>query len=332
MIRLCANENPYGAPPGVARALASAGGELALYPDGPSSALKTRLAEVLGTGPENVLAGSGSDEILRLACEAFLAPGKTAACSRYSFYRFRQLAGLRGAALSLAAQPAFRHDPDSLLRAARGASLLYIDNPNNPSGTFLDFEALEAVLRNVPADVPVLLDEAYYEYARLEPGYPESLPERIGRHPNLLVCRTFSKAYGLAGLRVGYCAGAPGLIARLERLRPTFNVSVAAQKAASAALESADWVRRTAGLLVAERKRLARELDAAGFAVAPSAGNFLLLHAPAAARDALREAGILAASLEPYGLPDCIRLGVGLPEDNDAVLAALAETAAAKAG
>jgi histidinol-phosphate aminotransferase len=274
-----------------------------------------------------VAVGNGSDELGRLVCEAFLSPGDEGLCSASAFIRFRQWAALMGSKARLVPEREHRHDLDALARAVgRRTKLVFIASPNNPTGTYCSAAGLEAFLRRVPRRVLVLLDEAYYEYAARRPDYPRSLPGLLRRHPNLVVLRTFSKAYGLAGLRVGWMAARPELTAWVDRIRMPFNVSLPAQEAARAALADAAHVRRGVDWVEAERPRLARELERRGLRVVPSSANFVMAEAPVPAEELFRRLlrrGVIVRPLAEYGLERHLRISIGGRSENRRLLAAL---------
>jgi histidinol-phosphate aminotransferase len=318
-IKLASNENPLGPGPHSRAALAAAIANVGHYPDGSGHGLRARIARRHAVDISQVTLGNGSNEILVMLAEAFLVPGLEAVHSQYAFAVYPgaiQASGATGRAAAAwppgHAQP-LGHDPDALV-AAVGAKtrMLFIANPNNPTGTWLDDRQLDALLRAVPPDVIVVLDEAYHEYAA-PCGVPDGT-ERLKRHPNLVVTRTFSKAYGLAGLRVGYAISHPDLADVLNRIRQPFNVSVPGLAAAAAAIDDHAHLERTVALNHAGIARLREGLAGLGVIAPPSAGNFVLADFGRAARpidQALLREGVIVRPLENYGLPNHLRISTG---------------------
>jgi histidinol-phosphate aminotransferase len=332
IIKLASNENPLGMPPAARAAAAAALADVARYPDGNGTALKAALSERLGVPPSWLTLGNGSNDILELAAALTLAPGGGCVYSQHAFAVYALAAQARGARATETPARELGHDLEAM-RAAIGAGtrLVYIANPNNPTGTLLAPEALQAFLRGVPAHVTVVLDEAYNEYLPPAVQY-DSLPW-VRRHPNLIVSRTFSKVYGLAGLRVGYGIAQPALTDLLNRIRQPFNVNAVAQAAARAALDEVDFVRRSVELNERGRTLLCGALAAMGLQLAPAYGNFVLVRiGPAAAvYQQLLKRGVIVRPVANYGLPEWLRITVGLPEENARFLRELPE-AIARAG
>jgi histidinol-phosphate aminotransferase len=324
MLQLAANENPLGMPPGAQEAAARAVAGADRYPDGTGAQLKAALVARLGVAPEGIVLGSGSCEILTMAAQALVQPGEGIVSSQYGFLVYGQAARLAHAVHTVVPARDFGHDLGAMTRAIdAGTRLVFIANPNNPTGTFLGGDALLAFLQAVPAHVTVLLDEAYTEYLMPSQRYDAIAWTR--RLPNLVVARTFSKAYGLAGLRVGYGIAQPALAARFEPVRPRFNLTAPALAAAVAALADDAFQARSHALNLAGRDQLGQGLQALGLRCLPSAGNFVMVEAGDAAglHRALLAQGIAVATLDGYGLPRWLRISVGLPEQNTRVLDAV---------
>lgn len=336
-IKLASNENPLGPGPAARAALAGALGGVGLYPDGAGHALRSKLASKYGVALEQVTLGNGSNDILVLLAGAFLTPGVEAVHSRYAFAVYPGAIQACGATARVApARPpggvqALGHDP-AAIRSAVGpmTRMVFIANPNNPTGTWLDETEMDALLQSIPADVIVVLDEAYHEYSA-----PLGVPDAtrwLSRHPNLVVTRTFSKAYGLAGLRIGYALSHPDLANLLNRVRQPFNVSVPGLAAAAAALDDRAHLEATRALNRAGIERLRAGLGALGIGAPPSAGNFVLadIGRPAGpVGDALLKRGVIVRPVANYGLPNHLRITTGTAEQNERLLAALGEVAAA---
>jgi histidinol-phosphate aminotransferase len=338
IVKLASNENPLGAPEAARRAIAASAADVGRYPDGNAFALKERLGHRLGVPQDWLTVGSGSNDILEMAAAATLAPGRSCVFSQYSFAVYALATQARGARAIVVPARDFGHDLPAMARAlAADTVLVYLANPNNPTGTFVEAVVLESFLAQVPPGVVVVLDEAYNEY--LPPSLRYDAVALVRRHPNLLVSRTFSKAYGLAGLRVGYGVAQPGLTDLLNRVRMPFNVSTPAQAAACAALADGSFLERSYDVNLAGRERLSQALRALGLRVVPSFANFVLVHVGPAAgvyRELLAR-GVIVRPVANYDLPEWLRVTVGLPRENERFLQALpaalaAARAAAQAG
>jgi histidinol-phosphate aminotransferase len=294
------------------------------YPDSNGTALKQALAARLDVPPDWLTLGSGSSELLELAAQVSLKPGEGVVYSQYGFVVYAQATAHAHARATVVPAREFGHDLDAM-RAAIGddTRLVFVANPNNPTGTFIDAAPLLAFLQSVPSHVTVLLDEAYTEY--LSPAQRYDSVEWVRRLPNLIVARTFSKAFGLAGLRIGYGVSQPPLASRMNAQRPRFNVTTPAQAAAVAALGDTAFLARTYELNTAGREQLAAGFQALGLSFVPSSGNFLMVRVgdAQAVHARLLAAGIEVSLVGNYGLPEWLRITVGLPEQNKAVLAAL---------
>ncbi|MGH8799064.1 MAG: histidinol-phosphate transaminase [Casimicrobiaceae bacterium] len=329
IVKLASNENPRGPSPKVRAAIAAAAADVTRYPDGNGFALKQALAARFDVGLEQIVLGNGSNDILELATQAFLRPGDHAVYSQHAFAVYPLATQARGAhGIEVPARD-LGHD----LAAMRGAltretRIVFVANPNNPTGTWLPPADVAGFVASVPRDVLVVLDEAYNEY--LEAGQQANSAAWIAGYPNLIVSRTFSKAYGLAGLRVGYGIADAAVADMMNRVRQPFNVNSVAQAAALAALADSAYVAESARLNFAGLAQLMRGLDAVGVAYVRSHGNFLLVRVAAAGDgagsvyEALLRAGVIVRPVANYGLPDHVRVTVGLPEENARFLAALA--------
>ncbi len=336
-VKLASNENPLGPGPRARAALAAAIGNVAHYPDGSGHGLRARIAQRLGVDIGQVTLGNGSNDILVLLAEAFLVPGAEAVYSQYAFAVYPIAVQASGATARVApawpaghAQP-LGHDAGALTAAVGPKTrVMFVANPNNPTGTWLDAAELDALLRAVPPDVIVVLDEAYHEYSQAQ-GVPDGM-RWLARHPNLIVTRTFSKAYGLAGLRVGYAISHPDVADILNRIRQPFNVSVPALAAAAAALDDREHLEATVALNRDGIERLCSGLAELGITAPPSAGNFVLadLGRPVSPVDhrLLRE-GVIVRPLGNYGLPNHLRITTGTAAQNERLLAAMAVAVAA---
>lgn len=331
LVELGSNENPYGPSPRVRDAVAGVLGELHRYPDPRGGDLKRALAGRYGVDPAQIVLGNGSHELLMQLAQVFAGPGVDVVMSQYGFAVFAIAAQAVGArarvapALPRDAAMPRGHDLDAMLAAITPATrLVYLANPNNPTGTWFPRDTFAAFLARVPRHAVVVVDEAYAELADA-PDYASALA-LLDACPNLVVTRTFSKAHALAGLRIGYAIADRGLAAVLERVRESFNLGVVSLAAARAALDDESHLRATAALNTGQRARLAAALRERGWPVSPSQANFLLVEF--GARTADIEAGLLARGvvLRPmagYGLPDCLRITVGTEDENRRLLAAL---------
>lgn len=333
-IKLASNENPYG-PGALARQAMSASlADIGLYPDGGGFDLKVKLARRHDVAPECITLGNGSNDLLVMLAEAFLTADTEAVYSQYGFAVYPLVVQATGAIARVApALPeghamALGHDLTAFARLVTPQTrLVFIANPNNPTGTWLDGENLRDFVRSMPPTTLVVLDEAYYEYGR-ELGCPDATAW-LAECPNLVVLRTFSKAHGLAGLRVGYALSSPEVAEVLNRIRQPFNVNSIALAAASAALDDDEHIQRSVQLNNAGREALRNGLAALGLASHPSAGNFVLVDIRqngAAAYESLLRRGVIVRPLAGYGLPDHLRVTIGTLEENQRFLAALAAT------
>ncbi|MEQ1556610.1 MAG: histidinol-phosphate transaminase [Gallionella sp.] len=325
IVKLASNENPLGASPLAIAAARAALTEVSLYPDGNGYALKSALVQRYGVKLEQVFLGNGSNDLLELAARAFLTVGDKAVYSDHSFAVYplaTQAVGATG--ISVKANN-FGHDLDAMRMAAveQGAKMIFIANPNNPTGTFLSGVALHAFLRALPAHILVVLDEAYNEYLPLENRY--NSVAWLAEFPNLIISRTFSKAYGLASLRVGYALGNAVVMDMINRVRQPFNVNSMAQAAATAALGDDEFVKRTFELNQRGMLQLTQGLSALGLSHIPSQANFVSFHVVNAARiyRRLLELGVIVRPIANYAMPDYLRVSIGLETENNKFLAAL---------
>jgi len=326
IVKLASNENPLGASPRALAAIENALLEAARYPDGNGYGLKSALSERLAVTREQIVLGNGSNDVLEMAARALLAPGASAVYSQYAFAVYPlavQAAGARGIVV-----PArdWGHDLHAMLRAiAPDTRIVFIANPNNPTGTLARPDELAAFIAAVPAEVAVVLDEAYYEYLAVDLR-GDSLAW-LAAHPNLIVTRTFSKAYGLAGLRVGYALCAPQLADLLNRVRQPFNVSSLAQAAAVAAMDDDAFLAECLAINAAGMVQLTAGLRELGVEYIPSHGNFVCCRVgdAAAVNRALLERGVIVRPVAGYGMPEHLRVSIGLESENARFLTALAE-------
>lgn len=324
IIKLASNENPLGMPASAKRAMAQAADELGRYPDSNGFELKAALSAKFNVPGDWLTLGNGSNDILEMVAAALLAPGRSCVYAQHSFAVYALATQARGARSIVAPAKDLGHDLDAMLAAiAPDTTLLYIANPNNPTGTHLQADAIEAFLARVPQRVVVVIDEAYNEYLPPERRFDSTTWVR--RFPNLLISRTFSKAYGLAGLRVGYGIAQPELTDLLNRVRQPFNVNGVAQAAAVAALSDTAFVERSYQLNASGMQQLVDGMRSLRLPWVPSFGNFVLFKVSNAAHVyvELLKCGIIVRPVANYGLPDWLRVTVGLPEENRRFLHAL---------
>lgn len=329
LVKLSANENPLGSSPAALAALAE-GHNPADYPDPDARTLRVKIAEVHGLDPDRIVCGTGSGELLHCAVQALAGPGDEVLCSRYSFSLYPLLAQKVGATPVLADDTEYGASVDKLLAAVTSRTkVVLLDNPNNPVGTFLPPAEVARLHAGLPTDVLLVIDEAYGEY--VDPAFQTDAFALAAAHENVLVSRTFSKAYGLASERIGWVTGAAHLIDLVNRMRGAFNVSVSGQKAAIAALGDQGFVVRSRKHNARERARLADAIAALGnhgISASPSEANFLLVHfegevTAAQALEALSDAGYAVRHLPSQGLPNSLRITIGKTEDMTRVIVTL---------
>jgi histidinol-phosphate aminotransferase len=329
-VKLASNENPLGPSPKAMAAARQALGEANWYPDGGSKRLREVLALRYGVRAEEVFVGLGSSEIIDLASRVLLRPGLTGITSEGSFALFAIAIRASGGKLVQTPMRNYTFDLDAIAAAVTTETrVIYIANPNNPTGTAFGAAEFDVFLKKVPGDVLVVLDEAYTEYAERR-DLPKAM-EIFKKYNNLLTLKTFSKVYGLAGLRIGYGIGHPTLVAEMNKLRTPFNVTSVGQAAALAALDDAEHVRRSVEMNHAERARLFRRLQGMGLRPVASETNFLFIPTGANAKgmcDELLHEGVIVRPLAWMGFPDAIRISVGDPDENSKLLAAMAKVMA----
>jgi histidinol-phosphate aminotransferase len=331
--KLASNENALGPSPLALAAAREAAARAHLYPDGSAFLLRSGLAAHLGVGLDEVFVGNGSNELIELLVRTFVLDDEEVVTSAQSFVAYRLATQAHGRTLVEAPMKArFHYDLDGLkARVNSRTKLVFLANPDNPTGTWFTERELLPLLDAVPKSTLVVLDEAYVEFVEA-PGFQDALALRK-RYPNLVVLRTFSKIHGLAGLRLGYGLARPELVAFIDRVRAPFNTNLVAQAAGLAALSDTGHVEKTRALVRAERPRLEAGLKGLGAVVPPSQGNFLLADFPGRSGKEIFEAmlreGVVVRPVGGYGFPSAIRITVGLPAENARALAALARVLAA---
>jgi histidinol-phosphate aminotransferase len=324
IVKLASNENPRGIGPRTRAAIEAALGDLARYPDGNGFELKDALSRRYGVGMDSIVLGNGSNDVLELVAMAFLGAGSSAVYSQHSFAVYPLATQARGArGISVPAKD-YGHDLGAMARAvAADTRVVFIANPNNPTGTFAPYDDIAAFLKSVPGCV-VVLDEAYNEY--LPPDLRVDTVKWLKRHPNLVITRTFSKAYGLAGLRVGYAMAHPSIADLMNRVRQPFNVNSIALTAAAAALDDMEFVARSYAENRSGMKRIEEGARALGLEYIPSFGNFIAIRVGKAGEvfKRLLKRGVIVRPVAGYELPEHLRVSIGTPEENERFLTALA--------
>ena len=327
IIKLASNENPLGVSPLAMSAIQAAIADLARYPDGNGFELKQALAKRYGVEMAQIVLGNGSNDVLNAAARAFLGPASEAVYSQHAFAIYAleiQYTGARGVQ---APAREFGHDTSAMLAALTPRTrMLFIANPNNPTGTLIGAAELHGFLRKVPPQVIVVLDEAYNEY--IPAALKSDSLAWLAEFPNLIVTRTFSKAYGLAGLRVGYAFAHPGVADLMNRVRQPFNVNSISLAAAAAALDDHEFVRRSFELNQAGMRQVTAGLARLGLDFIPSAGNFVSVDVKdgAAVFQRLLERGVIVRPIGAYGMPAYLRVSIGLESENARLLEALAQS------
>ena len=334
IVKLASNENPLGPSPRALTAIRDALSGLARYPDGNGFELKTALSAKLGISMATLTLGNGSNDVLELAARAFLTPEHEAVFSEHAFAVYPIVTQAIGATARVArANPpdhpmSYGHDPAALLALINDRTrLVFIANPNNPTGTWLKTAELEAFLAAVPESVIVVVDEAYGEYVDAEADCPDAL-RWLDRFPNLIVTRTFSKVYGLAGLRVGYAVSHPQVADLLNRVREPFNVNSLALVAAAAALDDVEHLKRSKALNRAGMKQLQEACRQLGLNWLPSVGNFLCVDMGRPGREVFLELlkrGVITRPVDNYGLPRFLRITIGAEAENARLIEALTD-------
>ncbi len=324
IVKLASNENPLGPSPLAREAAVQALSEAQLYPDGGCCVLRDRLAEIFGLRPEQFILGNGSNEIIELLGHAFVGPGDEVVMGSQAFIVYKLITLLFGGTPVEVPMPAYRHDLDAMRKAITPKTrLVFVASPNNPTGCENTAAEIRDFVESLPDHVIFVLDEAYAEYM----DAPADLRPLISAGRKVLCTRTFSKIYGLAGLRVGYGYGPAELVKLLHQVRQPFNVNSIAQAAALAALGDKAFVERSRAVNAAGLRQLNTGLRALGFSPIPSVANFVAVEIPNA-KDvfvALQKRGLIVRPLAPYGMRDFLRITVGTEDQNARLLAALSE-------
>jgi len=330
IVKLASNENPFGVPESARKAMAEAAAELGRYPDANGFELKAALARRYDVPADWITLGNGSNDILEIAAHAFVQKGQAVVYSQYSFAVYALAAQGVGARGIVVPAVDYGHDLDAMAAAIDADTrLVYIANPNNPTGTFISAPQIEAFLAKVPPSVVVVLDEAYNEYLEQKDQFEST--QWVRQFPNLIVSRTFSKAYGLAGLRVGFAIAQPAVTDLMNRIRQPFNVNSLAQAAAIAALNDRDFLQKGFENNRAGYQQLTAAFEELKLQYVRSHGNFVLVKvgdddgAGARVNIALLKQGVIVRPVGAYGLPQWLRISIGLPEENARLIVALRE-------
>ena len=321
-IKIASNENPLGPSPKAVAAITAALKDLHRYPDGDCFYLKRRLSEKLGVDRSRVILGNGSNELIEMIVRTFLRVGEAIIAGEHAFAIYHLVAQAAGGRTIPVPHKGFQFDLDAMAKAITSDTrIVFLDNPNNPTGTMYTRNEWEAFLKVVPRDVLVVVDEAYFEFVD-DPAYPDSLQyhddDRL-----LVTLRTYSKICGLAGVRVGYGVSSPEIIDALNRIRQPFNVNSLAQVGALAAIDDEDHIRRTRENNRQGLAYLRRELDRLGLEYAPSWANFLLVKVGVGAYQKLLPEGVIIRPMEGYGFPGYARVSVGAPRENERFIVAM---------
>ncbi|MEO3945191.1 histidinol-phosphate transaminase [Gorillibacterium sp. CAU 1737] len=331
--KLASNENPFGCSPKAKEAIIRELDHLSLYPDGAAVELTETVAKHVGVEPNQLIFGCGSDEVIEMIAKAFLLPGEETVMATHTFSQYRHNAEIEGAVIVEAEMKDGTHDLDAMLaKVTERTKIVWVCNPNNPTGTILSHEVIAGFLNRISPDVLVVLDEAYIEYVT-EPDFPNGL-ELLKQHKNLILLRTFSKIYGLAALRIGFGIGHPDVIKLVNQVRPPFNTTRTAQAAAKAAILDEEFIERCR---VANREGieyLTSEFDRLGLTYFPAHGNFIMVetgHPSKELFDALLRKGYIIRAGHALGFPTSLRVTVGSREQNEGFIVALTEVLAERA-
>lgn len=326
-IKLASNENPLGASPKAIEAMEAAGSRMHLYPDPDATDLKAAAASYFRCRPEQIITGNGSDEIIDLLCRAYLEPGNEVIIPECTFSYYRIASLVCGAQILTTAMKDFTIDVDDILKKVSAATkMIFIANPNNPTGTCLTRDEVMKLVSGIPAETLLVMDEAYAAFVRQENFM--SAVNLINDHANIAAIYTLSKSHGLAGVRVGFCLAGESIIETLSRIKPPFNMNILALKGGEAALKDTDFLNKTLETNRQGLDSLYNRIGKLGLTCIPSQTNFVLIrigeHAERVYEDLLKK-GIITRSMKSFGLGEYLRVTIGLPRENDAFISALEE-------
>ncbi len=332
VVKLASNENPLGPSKKAIAAMKNALKNVFFYPDSNSFELKQAVSRKYGIKPENIVVGAGSDEIIELLAKLFFNPEDEIIISDHAFIRYKMAGKLMNSKVVSIPMKNYTHDLDAMADAVNGSTkAIFIANPNNPTGTYntkAEFEAFLARLLSLSLSIPplVIMDEAYYEYGRLEKNYPETI-NYLSKYPNLVILRTFSKVYALAGLRAGYGFASRDIVDYIDRIRPPFNLNSLVQAAGAASIADASQVKKGTVLVAKEKEALYKELKKLEIPFIRSAANFVLMEIkPFSGKEVfekLLRLGVIVRAMDEYELPNFVRVSIGLPAENKAFLRAV---------
>lgn len=330
-IKMSANENALGCSPQATAAYIDAAARLNLYPDSRQTNLRAAIAAKYGLEPERLIFGCGSDEVFGLIADTYLSPGDNAVQGEYGFSAFSIATRKEGAQIRSAREPNYTVDVDEMLKLVdERTKVVWLANPANPTGTVISGDEVRRLHAGLPSHAILVVDGAYREFAT-DPDFEDGV-DLVRRHGNVIMTRTFSKLHGLPSIRVGWGYAHEDIIGAMDRIRPPFNVNIPALMAAEAALADDDFQRRSLELVERWRPWLTQQLGGLGLEVTPSRANFVLTHFPRKpgrtaleAEAFLAKKGLLVRSTAPYGLPDALRITIGLEEHNRALVEALSE-------
>ena len=318
VIKLASNENPLGVSPFALKAIKKALPYINRYPDSQSFYLKKKLAKSLGIEPANIILGNGSDEIIDIIIKTFVEDDESVITADTTFLEYEIIASVNGSKVTTVPLRYFKYDLGQIKKDIdRKTKLVFIANPNNPTGTYVTNLEIEEFLKGLPENVLVVLDEAYDTFIDVE-DFPNSL--KYIKNKNVLILKTFSKAYGLAGLRIGFAVGNASLISCMEKARQPFNVNLLAQVAATAALDDKKFLRKTREVVLEGKNYLYDCLGKSGIAYVPSVTNFILIDTGKDSQDVFREMlryGVIVRDMKQYGLKNFIRVSIGTKKENE---------------
>lgn len=318
VIKLASNENPLGPSPKALAAVKEALNDLHRYPDGSGYYLKQKLSQKLGVPAEMLVLGNGSAELVEQVTEAFVGDGDEAVIGQYEFLKYRIAVQIMNGVIGWAAMPNLQYDVDELLaQVTPRTRVLFVANPNNPTGTLMDKGQAAELMKKLPESVIAVFDEAYYDY-RDESKYPDML-SYVRDNRNVIILRTFSKSYGLAGLRVGYAITTLPIARAMNAVREAFNVNSLGQVAATAALDDDEFLQRSIKLNREGKRYFYSELARLGLEYVPSEANFVAIKARIPGRELFRillKRGVVVRPIDSYGLPEYVRVSIGLPDEN----------------
>ncbi|WP_147804784.1 histidinol-phosphate transaminase [Alkalicoccus halolimnae] len=321
VVKLASNENPYGSSPKVKEAVMHTLSQVSVYPDGYARLLREKTADILGVDVKQLIFGNGSDEVILILCRSLLNKGDNIITAVPTFPQYKHNAVIEGAEVKEVPLINGVHDLDGLLnKIDNKTKMIFVCNPNNPSGTYVNKEAFSSFMKQVPSHILVVSDEAYFEYVRAD-DYPDTIP-MINEYENLVVLRTFSKAHGLASLRVGYGVGSEKFIQSIEPGREPFNTNSAAQAAASASLEDKDFLDQCIQKNALEMEKFEAFCVDNNFRYYPSEANFILMSVGRPGGEVfekLLQQGFIVRSGEALGFPDYIRITLGTAEQNERI-------------